>query len=81
MESLLLRVLHTGDVSVDSIAAALAVSRQTLFRRLKAEGITFERVLDDLRRKRRSILSTQVVSQWKIDSAAPSVFVVLGDAL
>jgi len=51
VESLLLRVLHTGDVSVDSIAAELAVSRQTLFRRLKAEGTTFERVLDDLRRK------------------------------
>lgn len=51
VESLLLRCLHTGDVSVDSIAGALAVSRQTLFRRLRAEGTTFERVLDDLRRK------------------------------
>jgi AraC-like DNA-binding protein len=31
------------------IARQLGVSRQTLFRRLKAEGITFEKVLDELR--------------------------------
>jgi AraC-like DNA-binding protein len=52
VESLLLQhLVQTGDVSVDSIAAEMAVSRQTLFRRLKAEGTTFERILDALRRK------------------------------
>jgi AraC-like DNA-binding protein len=52
VESLLLQhLVQTGDVSVDSIAAEIGVSRQTLFRRLKAEGTTFERVLDALRRK------------------------------
>ena len=51
VEGLLLPVLHTGDVSMDTIAAKLAMSRQTLFRKLKAEGATFEKVLDDLRHK------------------------------
>jgi AraC-like DNA-binding protein len=51
VEGLLLPVLHTGEASMDAVAAQLAMSRQTLFRKLKAEGATFERVLDDLRRK------------------------------
>jgi AraC-like DNA-binding protein len=51
VESLLIPLLHTGEANVDTIAASLAVSRQTLFRRLKAEGVTFEKVLDELRHK------------------------------
>src|SRR5262245_6754850 len=50
-ENLILPVLHTGDVSMEAIATAMGVSRQTLFRRLKAEGVTFEQVLDELRHK------------------------------
>ena len=33
------------------IADKLCCSRQTLFRKLKAEGVTFEQVLDELRHK------------------------------
>jgi AraC-like DNA-binding protein len=51
VESLLTPVLHTGDASIDMIAGKLGLSRQTLFRKLKAEGVTFEKVLDDLRHK------------------------------
>ncbi len=51
VESLLLPILPTGEVSVEGIARNLGLSRQTLFRRLKAEGVTFEKVLDDLRRE------------------------------
>jgi AraC-like DNA-binding protein len=51
VESLLMPVLHTGEASMDSIADRLAVSRQTLYRRLRAEGVTFETVLDELRHK------------------------------
>ena len=51
VESLLAPMLPTGAASVDAIAKELGVSRQTLFRRLKAEGVTFEQVLDELRRK------------------------------
>ncbi|HEY2179826.1 MAG TPA: AraC family transcriptional regulator [Caulobacteraceae bacterium] len=49
VESLLMPGLHTGDASMPAIAAKLGLSRQTLFRRLKAEGVTFEKILDGLR--------------------------------
>lgn len=49
VESLLMPTLHTGEANVGEIARRLGVSRQTLFRRLRAEGVTFERVLDELR--------------------------------
>ena len=49
LETLLMPILHTAEVSMSASAAKLGVSRQTLFRRLKAEGMTFEKVLDDLR--------------------------------
>jgi AraC-like DNA-binding protein len=51
VESLLMPILHTGDASIDVVAARLAVSRQTLYRQLKTEGVTFETVLDELRHK------------------------------
>ncbi len=51
VESLLLPILHTGEASIDTIVDKLGVSRQTLFRRLKKEGVTFEKVLDELRHK------------------------------
>jgi AraC-like DNA-binding protein len=51
VESLLMPVLHTGDASMDQVAAKLLLSRQTLYRQLKSEGVTFESVLDDLRRE------------------------------
>ena len=50
VESLLLPILHTGEASMGLIARKLSLSRQTLFRRLKAEGVTFEQVLEELRR-------------------------------
>lgn len=51
VESLLMPALHTGDASVDRVATKLAMSRQTLYRNLKAEGVTFEQVLDSLRHR------------------------------
>jgi AraC-like DNA-binding protein len=51
VENLLLPLLHTGDVRIDAIARAMQTSRQTLYRSLKAEGVTFEQVLDDLRHR------------------------------
>jgi len=49
VESLLMPILHKGEASMDAIADKMAVSRQTLFRQLKSEGTTFEKVLDELR--------------------------------
>jgi AraC-like DNA-binding protein len=51
VESLLLPVLHTGDIGMDSIASRMGLSRQTLFRKLRAEGARFEQVLDELRHR------------------------------
>ena len=62
VESLLMPVLHTGDVSMDTIASKLGQSRQTLFRKLKAEGTTFEKLLDGLRHK----LSLDYLSAKKV---------------
>ena len=44
-------LLETGEVSIDRIARELGFSRQTLYRRLKAEGVTFEELVDGLRRR------------------------------
>lgn len=51
VESALIPILHTGTARINTVAGALALSRQTLFRRLKVEGVTFEKVLDELRHK------------------------------
>lgn len=51
VESLVLAILHRGEANADAIAQTMGFSRQTLFRRLKDEGVTFEQVLDDLRRR------------------------------
>lgn len=51
VERLLMPVLHTGEISMDGVADQLGMSRQTLYRNLKSENVTFEQVLDDLRHK------------------------------
>ena len=44
-------LLATGPIGIAAVARALGYSRQTLYRRLKAEGVTYEDVLDKLRRR------------------------------
>jgi AraC-like DNA-binding protein len=51
VENLLVPILHTGAATVEMIASKLGLSRHTLFRKLKAEGVTFEQVLDELRQQ------------------------------
>ncbi|MBP7704408.1 MAG: AraC family transcriptional regulator [Caulobacter sp.] len=51
IEALLLPRLHLGEADMAATARALGMSRQTLYRRLKAEGAGFDQVLDDLRRE------------------------------
>jgi AraC-like DNA-binding protein len=48
VERLLMSVLHTGEVGVSDIARRLGTSRQTLYRRRKAEGTNYEQLLDEL---------------------------------
>jgi AraC-like DNA-binding protein len=51
VEAILLPLLHLGDVSMDAVAAQMRISRQTLYRKLKDEGVTFDAVLDRLRHR------------------------------
>ena len=44
-------VLESGDVGIARIAGELGYSRQTLYRRLKSEGVTYEQLLDRVRRR------------------------------
>src|ERR1044072_9019613 len=44
-------LLASGPVRIGEVARALGYSRQTLYRRLKAEGTTFEKILDGVRRR------------------------------
>jgi AraC-like DNA-binding protein len=51
VEALLIPILHTGDPNVERTAQTMGLSRKTLYRQLKAEGTTFETLLDELRHK------------------------------
>jgi AraC-like DNA-binding protein len=51
VESLLIPTLHSGETSMGVIAAKMGISAKALFRKLKAEGVTFEKVLDELRHR------------------------------
>lgn len=51
VEDALESMLESGDVRIDRVAGELGMSRQTLYRRLKAEGVTFEEILDAKRRQ------------------------------
>jgi AraC-like DNA-binding protein len=44
-------LLAAGPVRIEEVARDLGFSRQTLYRRLKAEGMTFEQLLDELRHR------------------------------
>ena len=44
-------LLASGQVGIERVARDLGYSRQTLYRRLKAESITYEDLLDGLRRR------------------------------
>jgi transcriptional regulator of acetoin/glycerol metabolism len=39
-------LLAEGEANIDRVAREMGLSRQTLYRRLKAEDVTFEQLLD-----------------------------------
>lgn len=45
-------VLERGTIRIDEVARTLGCSRNTLYRRLRAEGTSFEQIRDRLRQKR-----------------------------
>lgn len=44
-------LLDSGEAGIERIAADMGLSRQTLYRRLKADGATFEQLLDRVRHR------------------------------
>jgi AraC-like DNA-binding protein len=44
-------LLETGEARIERVASDLGLSRQTLYRRLKDDGVTFEELLDKLRHR------------------------------
>ncbi|MEL6338467.1 MAG: AraC family transcriptional regulator ligand-binding domain-containing protein [Myxococcota bacterium] len=51
IESMIVPELHTGAVSIHWAADRLGLSRQSVYRRLKSEGTTFETLLESVRRR------------------------------
>ena len=51
VEAVVEPLLAEGDANIDRVARELGLSRQTLYRRLKAEDVTFEQLLDELRHR------------------------------
>ncbi len=72
-------LLPKGEANVDQVARELGVSRQTLYRRLKAEGVTFEELLDETRKRlalnylKREKLSVKAVA-YKLGFSDPAAF-------
>ncbi|CUH67484.1 Virulence-regulating protein VirS [Thalassovita gelatinovora] len=63
VEGRILPDLHEGSLSMDNVARDLGMSRQTLYRRLKDEAVTFAEVHDGLRhRMALDYLTTRKVS-------------------
>jgi AraC-like DNA-binding protein len=44
-------MLDSGEVSIERVARSLGMSRQTLYRRLRDEGVSFEAILEAKRRQ------------------------------
>ena len=51
VEKVIEPLLATGEANIDRVARELGLSRQTLYRRLKGEGVTFEEILEAKRRQ------------------------------
>lgn len=63
VERLIVPEMQNGTISMDKIATSLGMSRQTLYRRLQDEGVTFAEVHDDLRhRMARDFLTARKIS-------------------
>ena len=72
-------LLAGGDANIDRVARDMGLSRQTLYRRLKAEGVTFEQLLDKLRHRLALKLMRQdhmAVKQaaWRLGFSDPAAF-------
>lgn len=79
VEAVVEPLLAEGDANIDRVAREMGVSRQTLYRRLKAEGATFEQLLDELRhRLALKLLRDQHLpvkqAAWRLGFSDPAAF-------
>lgn len=79
VEEAIVPLLATGDANIDKVAERLGFNRQTLYRRLRAEGTTFD---DLLRTKRRQLAIRYLgvervpvkVAAWRLGFSDPAAF-------
>lgn len=79
VEAAIAPLLATGEANIDRVARDLGLSRQTLYRRLKAEGVTFEQLLDGLRHRVavRLLRDEQMAvkqASWRLGFSDPAAF-------
>lgn len=79
VEAVIEPLLAEGDANVDRVASQLGISRQTLYRRLKTDGVTFEQLLDELRhRLALKLLRDQNLpvkqAAWRLGFSDPAAF-------
>ena len=72
-------LLADGEANIDRVARDMGLSRQTLYRRLKAEAVTFEQLLDELRhRLALRLLREQHLpvkqAAWRLGFSDPAAF-------
>lgn len=76
VEKFIMSHLHMGAVTMSSTASRLGLSEQALYRALKAEGVTFEIVLEQLREK----LALDFLTQRKISVNETAYLLGFSDA-
>ena len=79
VEAVVEPLLADGAANIDRVAREMGLSRQTLYRRLKAEDVTFEQLLDELRHR----LALKLVrdqqlpvkqAAWRLGFSDPAAF-------
>lgn len=79
VEAVVESLLSEGEANIDRVARDMGLSRQTLYRRLKAEGVTFEQLLDELRHRlalklmRDQHMAVKQAS-WRLGFSDPAAF-------
>jgi AraC-like DNA-binding protein len=76
VEVVLRTLMSSGEVRIERVARVLAMSRQTLYRRLRSEGTTFEAVLDGARRAR----ALELLSRERVTIGEVAALVGFSDA-
>ncbi|RED16948.1 AraC family transcriptional regulator [Parasphingopyxis lamellibrachiae] len=51
IERHLMPILHTGTLGLEDVSSEMGMSRQQLYRALRAEGVRFKEIVDDLRHR------------------------------